>query len=443
MNENHAKQWAEIVEDISEYQHQLPRRIVRHQAKHTIVTFSNASTMAMAACAYLSNAEEANFLMAKSKVADPKKPATIPKVELNAMTIAARLAYNILLSINPLLLENVLFLCYSEIALNWLQCPKHQQGTGKYVSNRIKEIHKIVREIEGMSINVQIGYVDTKHNPADCATRGLASSKLMNHSWWKGYTLKGIQNNCYVSKLNTIQEEDGEPESAVTNHLRTTTNEDETERKIVKISAYNDLRKVRRIVEYALKFLKGIHSRLHCTLKEKLQTSLPWTTYKVGSRNLSIKERKDAETLFITQHQVAHLQSQYRKELVNNLDVRGDKNHILRAHGRLNKANQKSDRHCPKNGNESAYDSRISWHISQERRTHIVRYQTKILDTSAKKAGEKIHTKMYTASKAGCCTVQVSTNAGSLIDTGNKSTIISAHWPGLFWTNTNQRRGTR
>ncbi|XGW22154.1 hypothetical protein V3C99_004829, partial [Haemonchus contortus] len=348
MNENHAKQWAEIVGDITGYQHQLPRRIVHHQAKHTIVTFSDASTMAMAACAYISNAEEANFLMAKSKVADAKKPATIPKMELNAMTIAARLVHNILLSINPLLhIESVLLLCDSEIALNWLQYPKHQQGTGKYVSNRIKEIHKIVREIEGMSINVQIGYVDTKHNPADCATRGLSSSELMNHSWWKGYTLKEIQNNGYVSKLYTIQEEDGEPESAVTNHVRTTTNEDGTEKEIIKLSAHNDLRKVRRIVAYALRFLKGVHSRLHGTLKEKLQTSLPWIIHKVGSRNLSAKEIKDAETLLITQHQAAHLRPQYRKELVKNLDVREDKNHIVRANGRLNKANLDADAKNP------------------------------------------------------------------------------------------------
>ncbi|KAK5976265.1 hypothetical protein GCK32_009821, partial [Trichostrongylus colubriformis] len=325
LSDNHAAQWSEIVKDISGYQHKLPRRIVHRQSKHTIVTFSDASAMAMAACAYLTNEEEANFLMAKSKIANAKKPVTIPKMELNAIAIAARLTNNILLSIRTLLqVERVLILCDSEIALNWLQSSKHRQNTGKYVSNRIKEIYRIVREIEGLSINVQIGYVDTKRNPADCATRGLSSSEFSNHNWWKGYTLKEIHTGGFVSKLVIIQEEDGEPETVVTSHVTVTTKRDEAAKEIVELSAYNELRKVRRIVAYALRLVKGIHRRLQGALKEKLQTSLPWITHEMEGRNVSATEVKDAEIILIKQHQAVHLRSHYRKELVKNLNVRED-----------------------------------------------------------------------------------------------------------------------
>ncbi|KAK6031293.1 zinc knuckle, partial [Ostertagia ostertagi] len=191
----------------------------------------------------------------------------------------------------------------------------------------------------------QIGSVDTKQNLADCATRGLSSSEFSNHDWWKGHTLKEIQNNGF--KLYTIQEEDGEPETVVTNYVKAIANEDETVKEIVELSAYNELRKVRRIVAYALRFLKGIHSRLQGALKEKLQTSLPWIARKVESQSLSATETKDAELILIKQHQAAHLQSQYRKELVKNLNVREDKNKILRAYGRLNKADLDADAKNP------------------------------------------------------------------------------------------------
>ncbi|KAK6017354.1 hypothetical protein OSTOST_17127, partial [Ostertagia ostertagi] len=243
------------------------------------------------------------------------------------MAIAARLTHNILLSVRPLLeIESVLFLCDSEIALNWLQSSKHRQGTSRYVSNRIKDLW-------------------TQSKIWRTAQRGLSSSEFSNHDWWKGHTLKEIQNNGF--KLYTIQEEDGEPETVVTNYVKAIANEDETVKEIVELSAYNELRKVRRIVAYALRFLKGIHSRLQGALKEKLQTSLPWIARKVESQSLSATETKDAELILIKQHQAAHLQSQYRKELVKNLNVREDKNKILRAYGRLNKADLDADAKNP------------------------------------------------------------------------------------------------
>ncbi|KAK5979152.1 hypothetical protein GCK32_009371 [Trichostrongylus colubriformis] len=66
--------------------------------------------------------------------------------------------------------------------------------------------------MEKQHVDVHLGYVDTKSNPADCATRGPTSLELVNHIWWKGHTLQEIRNGDFVSTLFEIPKEDGEDE---------------------------------------------------------------------------------------------------------------------------------------------------------------------------------------------------------------------------------------
>lgn len=77
----------------------------------------------MAACAYLFDAEESTLLMAKCKLPSVKATSTIPKMEMNAITIASRLALSIFKALNGRMLNDIMdmyILSDSQIALSWL-----------------------------------------------------------------------------------------------------------------------------------------------------------------------------------------------------------------------------------------------------------------------------------------------------------------------------------
>ncbi|KIH58458.1 hypothetical protein ANCDUO_11336 [Ancylostoma duodenale] len=148
--------------------------------------------------------------MAKSKVSDIKRQTTIPKLELNAITIGARLCLNVLLSLKSSIhIDNVFIFTDSEIALNWIAAPLHRNNSlGVFITNRIKEVHKIVKNFEASIVSVQFGYINTTRNPADCGTRGLARDDLEAHIWWTGYNLEQIKNTEIIRNLFSIPEEE-------------------------------------------------------------------------------------------------------------------------------------------------------------------------------------------------------------------------------------------
>ncbi|KAK6756363.1 hypothetical protein RB195_014649 [Necator americanus] len=111
--------------------------------------------------------------MAKSKVPDAKREITIPKLELNAITIGTRLSFNVIQSLtNEIHIDRILILSDSDIALKWVASP-NTRSSGVFVADRIKEVQTIVRDLNSLKILVQFGYIDTNHNSADCGTRGL------------------------------------------------------------------------------------------------------------------------------------------------------------------------------------------------------------------------------------------------------------------------------
>ncbi|KAK6022278.1 hypothetical protein OSTOST_12032 [Ostertagia ostertagi] len=169
----------------------------------------------MTACTYLATEDDSNFLIAKSKVADYKRPATVPKMEMNAIAIGARLTLNTYLSLRyATRITRVILLSDSEIALNWTKSPIHHQGIGPYVKNRVKEVYNIVKELEEMNVQVQFGYIDTKQNPADIGTRGASGEEFSSHIWWKAYSLRSISENGISSSFFHIKiqadDQDGE-----------------------------------------------------------------------------------------------------------------------------------------------------------------------------------------------------------------------------------------
>lgn len=143
--------------------------------------FSDASQLAMAAVVYArvetpDRGTQVNIIAAKTKVA-PLKKLTIPRLELNAALMLARLSVKVQ---NVLDLKDSLIVLWtdSSVALTWIS--SHPAKWKDYVRNRVTAIQEALP-------NASWRFVPGKENPADCATRGLNAREIENHAlWWRG-----------------------------------------------------------------------------------------------------------------------------------------------------------------------------------------------------------------------------------------------------------------
>ena len=161
--------------------HHIPR--CHYHKEATIVStelhgFSDASELAYSGVVYLRMIDSVgniyvSIFTSKTKVA-PIKRLSIPRLELCGAQLLARLLHHIH-NINP---QNLYAWTDSTIVLNWLDGNPRRFKT--YVVNRISNIIELIPSIHWKHVNGQ-------ENPADCASRGLYPSELLDHSlWWKG-----------------------------------------------------------------------------------------------------------------------------------------------------------------------------------------------------------------------------------------------------------------
>lgn len=105
---------------------------------------------------------EVRFLISKSRIA-PLKFMTIPRLELNAAVLAARLGVQVKEE-HDIIFNETVYWSDSTSVLSWVK--SRSCRFNHYVSNRIREILE-------MSTSDQWNYVPSTTNPADDASRGL------------------------------------------------------------------------------------------------------------------------------------------------------------------------------------------------------------------------------------------------------------------------------
>ena len=143
--------------------------------------FSDASEAAFAGVVYLRMVDtggnvHVSLVTSKTKVA-PIKRLSIPRLELCGAQLLARLLYHIqqVLSVKS---DDLYAWSDSTIVLNWLDGNPKRFKT--YVGNRISSITELIAPRHW-------NHVDGKENPADCASRGMFPSELVDHTlWWNG-----------------------------------------------------------------------------------------------------------------------------------------------------------------------------------------------------------------------------------------------------------------
>ncbi|XP_044763286.1 uncharacterized protein LOC123320150 [Coccinella septempunctata] len=104
---------------------------------------------------------------------------TLPKLELCAALLLAKLLSIVIKSYEgSLKVDEVFAWSDSTVVLHWIRSSPYRWKS--FVSNRTAQIQELVPPDRW-------GYVKSQDNPADCASRGLSPSGLLDHSlWWAG-----------------------------------------------------------------------------------------------------------------------------------------------------------------------------------------------------------------------------------------------------------------
>ncbi|XP_033224957.1 uncharacterized protein LOC117177938 [Belonocnema kinseyi] len=175
--------WKEWISEISLLKEcHIPRCYMSHPRESNIQlhVFCDASTTAYAAVAYLRYEYESghisvSLVMAKSKVA-PLKPMTIPRIELQAALVGARLAKFIQNEVE-IKISKRFFWSDSSTVIQWIKSEPRKRQI--YVANRLGEISELTKSSEWF-------WVPTAENAADDATRFSNDATRENSRWFRG-----------------------------------------------------------------------------------------------------------------------------------------------------------------------------------------------------------------------------------------------------------------
>ncbi|XP_043259316.1 uncharacterized protein LOC122401314 [Colletes gigas] len=141
--------------------------------------FCDASETAYGACVYVRSSNKENnslvqLICAKSRVA-PIKTITIPRLELCAAQLLARLVDTVSRSLN-LKYSKIQLWSDSTIVLHWIQTSPHCLKT--FVANRVAEIQSLTNVSNWF-------HVSTEDNPADYISRGQTPSEFIKNTHWQ------------------------------------------------------------------------------------------------------------------------------------------------------------------------------------------------------------------------------------------------------------------
>ena len=180
--------WIKGLEIVSHWE--IPRRVTQtdwtdDNTKKELIVFCDASEKAYGTCVYLKtkDSEECvhvSLLISKVRVA-PLKKVTLPRLELLAALLGARLLRFVISSLH--LPDNTSYLCFtdSSITIGWIKGEPHRWK--QFIRNRVSEIQTLTDPARWK-------HVPGKENPADLLTRGVTASLLTKGSgsqfWLQG-----------------------------------------------------------------------------------------------------------------------------------------------------------------------------------------------------------------------------------------------------------------
>ena len=257
LSQSDQEEWLTITKEISEATSvSITRRYFTSEDNHFLYqlhVFSDASTKAYGAVAFICNGNRTRFVMSKTRVA-PLKQLSLPKLELMAALTGARLCSFITNTIKLSPSRTYLW-TDSQIVLYWLHSEKR---LNQFVSHRVSEIHSLTTTSSWQ-------YCPTADNPADLLTRGITSAQLQSAELWHfGPQWLTTRDNWPI----------WQPSAAL--HLQAaavTTSQFVPVRtpdklglgQVMDLSNYNTLSKVLGVTAYIRRFVSNIKNKLNTT----------------------------------------------------------------------------------------------------------------------------------------------------------------------------------
>ena len=300
---------------------------------HELHVFVDASTKAYGAAAYIRNSNKTSLVMAKTRVA-PMKETTIPRLELLAALIGARLlnfVYNALK--DKMHITSRILWSDSQIVIHWI---KSDKKLPIFITNRVKEIN---------SLRCDVKYCPTKENPADLLTRGMSTRDLINSSlWWEGpaWLKHGDWPVCQLFDSAVYHINADDIHDVIDKRVNATPTRDNAQtsgiQHVVDANRYSSLTKLLRVTALVLRFVSNLLGR------DPRKSGL-----------LTADEIQRAETLWIEDVQrekfpdeIRSLKKQTKENtLARQLTLFLDEDRIIRCGGRLHNAPLEFDTKFP------------------------------------------------------------------------------------------------
>lgn len=160
--------------------------------------FCDASEAAYAGVVYFRAEDKCgdvhvSLVISKTKVA-PIKRLTIPRLELCGAKLLAQLLHHTQMALG-IPTEDVFAWSDSTIVLSWLNGNPRRFKT--FVGNRISHIMQLLPPDRW-------SHVSSQDNPADCASRGLFPSELINHGlWWNAPDWLRLSSSSWPAQTST------------------------------------------------------------------------------------------------------------------------------------------------------------------------------------------------------------------------------------------------
>ncbi|XP_037931689.1 uncharacterized protein LOC119666483 [Teleopsis dalmanni] len=246
--------------------------------------FADASPIAYGAVAYLREILSigklfTSFICSKNRVSPiknkNKSELTLPKLELTAALIAAKLANVLKLELN-INFSSINMWTDSSIALQWIT------GDGKQVkqniSSKVSEINKLTNVYDWR-------HCDGKCNPADLLTRGIKAKQLMQSELrkWGPSWLIMESNEWNISKIE-------DSATLITKVLQEENVCNISKETKFDIQKFSNLRKMLRVTAYVFRFLRNIKNK---GIQQSINTELE----KID--DLTLEELNKAEVYWI------------------------------------------------------------------------------------------------------------------------------------------------
>lgn len=175
-------QWIAFREDLNILEKlKIPRWLPTHNHTFELHAFCDASEFAYSAVVYVRSIidhrqSSCKIIAAKTRVT-PLKQISLPRLELSGALLLCNLVKSLMVSLQQFKF-NVYAWTDSTIVLAWLS--EFPRSWKTFVANRCTEILEILPRS-------QWNHISGSNNPADCASRGISSTELLNNSlWWHG-----------------------------------------------------------------------------------------------------------------------------------------------------------------------------------------------------------------------------------------------------------------